>query len=181
MALAEKCIFVLGGARSGKSCFAQDLAGKLGNKVLFVATGEALDEEMKARISQHQKARPKSWRTLEAAINTGKQIEKRIGDAEVVIIDCLTLLVSNVLGDEPDYERAEEQLTTEISELVACMNKLNANFVIVSNEVGMGLVPETKLGRTYRDLLGKANQLVASHADEVYFMAAGIPAKVKGD
>ena len=178
--MAEKSIFVLGGARSGKSCFAQDLAGKLGNKVLFVATGEALDEEMKARISQHQEARPESWRTLEASTNTGKQIEKRIGDAEVGIIDCLTLLVSNLLGDKPDYERAEEQLTSEINELIACMNKLNASFIIVSNEVGMGLVPENKLGRTYRDLLGKANQVIAQRVDEVYFMVAGLPVKVKG-
>ena len=178
--MAEKSIFVLGGARSGKSCFAQNLAGKLGNKVLFVATGEALDEEMKARISQHQEARPESWRTLEASTNTGKQIEKRISDAEVVIIDCLTLLVSNLLGDELDYPEAEKHVMAEMDELVACMDRLAASFIIVSNEVGMGLVPETRLGRLYRDLLGKANQFVAQHASEVYFMVAGIPITVKG-
>ena len=178
--MAEKCTFILGGARSGKSHFAQELAGRLGSRVLFVATGEALDEEMKARIDQHKKARPQAWQTLEAPTNIGRQLEKQIGDAEVVIIDCLTLLVSNLLGAEPDHVEAEEQLTREITELIACMDKLDASFIIVSNEVGMGLVPETKLGRIYRDLLGRANQLIAQRIDEVYFMVAGLPIKVKG-
>ena len=98
--MAGKCIFILGGARSGKSRFAQELAGKLGHKVLFIATGEPLDEEMQARIDQHKKIRPKSWRTLEIPTNIGKRLEEEIGDAEVVIVDCLTLLISNLLGDE---------------------------------------------------------------------------------
>ena len=177
--MAEKYTFILGGARSGKSRFAQDLAGRLGSRVIFVATGEALDEEMTARIGQHKEARPQGWQTLEARTNIGRQLEKQIGDAEVVIIDCLTLLVSNLLGAEPDYVEAEEQLTREITELIACMDKLDASFIIVSNEVGMGLVPEAKLGRIYRDLLGKANQVIAQRADEVYFMVAGMPIKVK--
>lgn len=178
--MAKKCVFILGGARSGKSRFAQELAGRLSEKVLFVATGEALDKEMQARVSQHKKARPESWRTLEAPTNIGKQIKKQIGDAEVVIIDCLTLLVSNLLGNKSDYLKAEKQVTAEINELITCMDKLDASFIIVSNEVGMGLVPETKLGRIYRDILGKANQLIAQHANDVYFMVAGVPVKVKG-
>ena len=178
--MARKCILILGGARSGKSRYAQELAGKLGTKVLFVATGEALDEEMQARIDEHRKARPGSWRTLETATDIGKQIEKQIGDAEVVIIDCLTLLVSNLLGDELDYSTAEKRVMVEINELVACINRLDASFIIVSNEVGMGLVPETRLGRLYRDLLGKANQLIAQRANEVYLIVAGIPIRVKG-
>ncbi len=178
--MAKKSIFILGGARSGKSHFAQQLAKKLGDKVLFVATGEALDEEMQARIAEHKKARPKSWRTLEISTGIGKEIEKQIGDAEVVIIDCLTLLVSNLLHDEPAYPEAEKRVTTEIDELLACMDKLYASFVIVSNEVGMGLVPETRLGRIYRDLLGKANRLIAQHTNEIYFMVAGMPIEVKG-
>jgi adenosylcobinamide kinase/adenosylcobinamide-phosphate guanylyltransferase len=177
--LAKKSILILGGARSGKSHFAQQLAGKLGDKVLFVATGEALDEEMQARIAEHKKARPRTWRTLEIPTGIGKEIEKQIGDAEVVIIDCLTLLVSNLLKDEPDYLEAEKRMAAEIDQLIACMDKLNVIFIIVSNEVGMGLVPETRLGRIYRDLLGKANQLIARHAIEVYLMVADIPFKVK--
>jgi adenosylcobinamide kinase/adenosylcobinamide-phosphate guanylyltransferase len=177
--LAKKSILILGGARSGKSHFAQQLAGKLGDKVLFVATGEALDEEMQARIAEHKKARPRTWRTLEIPTGIGKEIEKQIGDAEVVIIDCLTLLVSNLLKDEPDYLEAEKRMAAEIDQLIACMDKLNVIFIIVSNEVGMGLVPETRLGRIYRDLLGKANQLIARHAIKVYLMVADIPFKVK--
>ena len=178
--MTKKCILVLGGARSGKSRFAQELAGKLGNKVLFIATGEPLDEEMQARIDEHKKARPKSWRTLEIPTNIGRQLEVEIGDAEVVIIDCLTLLASNRLGDELDYLKAEKQVLAEINELITCIDKLNASVIIISNEVGMGLVPETKLGRVYRDLLGRANQLIAQHANEVYFMVAGLPMKIKG-
>ncbi|MCJ7655495.1 MAG: bifunctional adenosylcobinamide kinase/adenosylcobinamide-phosphate guanylyltransferase [Dehalococcoidia bacterium] len=178
--MAKQCILLLGGARSGKSHYAQQLATELSDKVLFVATGEALDEEMQARIAEHKKARPKNWRTLEIPSGIGREIERQIGDAEVVIIDCLTLLVSNLLRDEPDYPEAEKRMTSEINELIAAMDKLDASFVIVSNEVGMGLVPETRLGRIYRDLLGKANQLLASHATEVYLMVACLPVRVKG-
>jgi adenosylcobinamide kinase/adenosylcobinamide-phosphate guanylyltransferase len=178
--LAKEIILLLGGARSGKSHHAQQLAKKLGGKVLFVATGEPLDEEMQARIAEHKKARPKNWRTLEMPTGVGKQLAKQIGDAEVVIIDCLTLLVSNLLRDEPDYSEAEKRVTSEINQLIAGMDKLDTSFIIVSNEVGMGLVPETRLGRIYRDLLGKANQLIAQHANKVYLMVAGMPIEVKG-
>ena len=157
------------------------MARELGTKVIFVATGEALDEEMQARIDEHKKARPASWRTLETATDIGKQIEKQIGDAQLVIIDCLTLLVSNLLGDKLDYSTAEKQVMAEMNQLVACIDRLDASFIIVSNEVGMGLVPETRLGRLYRDLLGKANQLIAQHASEVYLLIAGMPIRVKGD
>jgi adenosylcobinamide kinase/adenosylcobinamide-phosphate guanylyltransferase len=178
--LAKQIILLLGGARSGKSRYAQQLAGQLSDKVFFVATGEALDEEMQTRIAEHRKSRPESWRTLEIPTGIGKAIEEGIGDAKVVIIDCLTLLISNLLYDEPNYPEAEKRVIPEINELIATMNKLNASFIIVSNEVGMGLVPETKLGRIYRDMLGKANQLLASHATEVYLMVACLPVRVKG-
>ena len=178
--MAKKTILILGGARSGKSHYAQQVATKLNDKVLFVATGEALDEEMQARIAEHVKARPKNWRTLEMPTDVGKKIERQIGDAKVVTIDCLTLLVSNLLRDEPEYPKAEKRVASEINELIAAMDKLDANFIIVSNEVGMGLVPETRLGRIYRDLLGIANQRIAQHATEVYLMVAGSPARIKG-
>jgi adenosylcobinamide kinase/adenosylcobinamide-phosphate guanylyltransferase len=177
--LAKQIILLLGGARSGKSHYAQQLAGELGSKVLFVATGEALDEEMQARIAEHKKDRPKNWRTLETTTGIGERIEKQIKDAKVVIIDCITLLISNLLHDEPDYPEAEKLIKAEINELIDVMDKLDASFVIVSNEVGMGLVPDNKLGRIYRDLLGKANQLLANHATEVYLMVACLPVQVK--
>jgi len=178
--LAKQIILLLGGARSGKSHYAQQLAMELGGKALFVATGEALDEEMQARIAEHKKDRPQNWRTLEIPTGIGNGIEKGIGDAGVVIIDCLTLLISNLLHDETDYPEAEKRVTSEINELIAIMDRLDASFIIVSNEVGMGLVPDNKLGRIYRDLLGKANQLLASHATEVYLMVACLPVQVKG-
>ena len=178
--MAKQIILLLGGARSGKSHYAQQLAGELGRKVLFVATGEGLDEEMEARIAEHRKVRPQNWRTLEIPTGVGKKIEKQISDADVVIIDCITLLISNLLRGEPDYPEAEKRVIAEIKELIAVMDRQDASFVIVSNEVGMGLVPENKLGRIYRDLLGKANQLLASHATEVYLMVACLPVQVKG-
>ncbi len=178
--MAKQIILLLGGARSGKSRYAQQLAGQLSDKVLFVATGEALDEEMQARIFEHRKNRPENWRTLEIPTGIGKEIDRGIGNAKVVIIDCLTLLISNLLRGEPDYPEADKRVISEINELIDVMHKLDTSFVIVSNEVGMGLVPETKLGRIYRDLLGKANQLLAQHATEVYLMVACLPVRVKG-
>jgi adenosylcobinamide kinase/adenosylcobinamide-phosphate guanylyltransferase len=175
----KKIILIIGGARSGKSRFAQELAGGLGSNVLFVATGEPRDKEMQARINEHKKARPRDWRTMETPINVARQLELHIGDADVVIIDCLALLVSNLLREELDYPKAEKQVLNEIYKLISSIKKLDAIFIIVSNEVGTGLVPQTKLGRIYRDLLGKANQLIAQHANEVYFMIAGLPVKIK--
>jgi adenosylcobinamide kinase/adenosylcobinamide-phosphate guanylyltransferase len=177
--LAKQIILLLGGARSGKSYYAQQLAGELGNKVLFVATGEALDDEMHARIAEHKKSRPCDWRTLEITTGIGKEIEKQIGNADVVVIDCITLLISNLMRDKSDYPEAEELIKTEIAELTEAMDRLDTIFVIVSNEVGMGLVPDNKLGRIYRDLLGKANQLLANQATEVYLMLACLPVQVK--
>ncbi|MBT9160209.1 MAG: bifunctional adenosylcobinamide kinase/adenosylcobinamide-phosphate guanylyltransferase [Dehalococcoidia bacterium] len=185
----RRCILILGGARSGKSRFAENLAGTISGKVLFIATAEALDEEMKTRIAEHQRQRPSSWQTLEAPTDVTKGIAARIGDAEIVLIDCLTLLVSNLmLGEERglsesgglDTKDAENRVVAEIETLAEFIQKTSATFIIVSNEVGLGLVSENRLGRVYCDLLGRANQLIARYANEVYFMVAGIPMKVKG-
>jgi adenosylcobinamide kinase/adenosylcobinamide-phosphate guanylyltransferase len=170
---------LLGGARSGKSTFAQELAAKLGEKVLFIATGEPLDDEMQARIEEHKKYRPKNWRTIEEPRHIGTMLKEQIGDAQVVIIDDLTLLVSNLIGDNVDYSKAEREIIAEITKFITVMNSSCASFIIVSNEVGLGLVPDNKLGRFYRDLLGKVNRLIVQHANQVYFMAAGIPVKIK--
>jgi adenosylcobinamide kinase/adenosylcobinamide-phosphate guanylyltransferase len=183
--LKERRILVLGGARSGKSQFAQDLAQRSAERVLFVATAEALDEEMKQRILDHQGSRPKHWRTLEAPIGVGERTAKEIGDAELVIVDCITLLVSNLLTgghselEDVDFAAAERRVETEIEALVRCMESSSARFIVISNEVGLGLVPLTPLERAYRDILGRANQQLAQDVDEVYLLVAGISLKMK--
>ena len=156
--------------------------------MLFVATATAGDEEMQRRIEEHRKARPASWSTLEVTTHIGRQISQEIGTAQVVIVDCITLLVSNILGqyidqssEQIDASLIEAKVTSEISELVECINCVDAIFIIVTNEVGMGLVPANQMGRLYRDLLGKANQLLAQQADEVYLMVAGLPLRLKPD
>ena len=178
-------ILIIGGARSGKSRFAQKLALKLGEPVLFVATAVAGDQEMHQRIEEHRKQRPTTWSTLEVTTHIGSQIEQKIGGAQVVIVDCIALLVNNIFGqysdqtgEQIDASLIEQQLTAEIGELVECINKVDASFIIVSNEVGSGLVPANRVGRLYRDLLGRANQMLAQCADEVYLMVAGLPLKI---
>ena len=175
-----KNTLITGGVRSGKSNFAQELALKSGNPVLFVATAEAGDEEMQQRIEAHRKARPADWNTLEVTTHIGSRILQEIGEARTVIVDCVTLLVNNIFlqysgqdGEDIDAAMAEKGVMDEIDELVDCINRANASFIIVTNEVGLGLVPANKIGRLYRDMLGRANQMLARHVDEVYLMVAG--------
>ena len=178
-------ILVLGGARSGKSRHAQQLAQELASdsdKVLFVATAEAKDEEMKARIRSHRRDRPSSWRTLEAPRRVAQAISPAIKDARVVLLDCMTLLVSNVMlgqRESPDQSTVEESIQAEIDALLQLCRDQDTKFIVVSNEVGMGLIPTNTLGRQYRDLLGRVNQTLASHARQVYCMVAGIPVELK--
>jgi len=180
-----KSTLIIGGARSGKSSFAQELALKQGGSVLFVATATAGDDEMARRIDQHRKARPAAWGTLEATSSLGKQIQAKVEQAQVVIIDCITLLVSNIFGqyshqeEQIDADQIERAVTAEIEELVECINRLDACFIIVTNELGTGLVPPSRAARLYRDLLGKANQMLAAVSDEVFLMMAGVPVKIK--
>ena len=181
-----KNTLITGGARSGKSSFARELAIKSGKPVLFVATAEAIDEEMRRRIEKHRKERPANWRTLEAYTHVGSRILREISETQTVIVDCVTLLINNVLlqysdpaGERIDDITAEKAVMAEISELVDAIDCVKASFIIVTNEVGLGLVPPNKMGRLYRDLLGTANQMLAQCADEVYLMVAGIPIVIK--
>jgi adenosylcobinamide kinase/adenosylcobinamide-phosphate guanylyltransferase len=181
-----KTVLITGGARSGKSHLAQEIAAKGGKRVLFVATAQAGDEEMRKRIVTHRRARPADWRTMETPVNVGSSILHGISDSEVVLLDDITLLLNNVVGEflstngtDIDEQKAEEAVTREIDDLVRCIRAIPVDFIIVTNEVGLGLVPDNKLGRVYRDLLGKANQALAGVADEVLFMVAGLPIKLK--
>lgn len=176
-------ILVLGGARGGKSAFAQRLAADLGGSdVLFVATAQAFDDEMADRIRAHQADRPLGWRTVEAPTAVAPAIDAAAGDVRVVLLDCMTLLVSNAMlaqGDEPDEAAAQSAVTAEVQALLDACAALPATLIVVSNEVGMGLVPPYRLGRLYRDLLGRANQMLAAQAERVYFLLAGIPLELK--
>jgi adenosylcobinamide kinase/adenosylcobinamide-phosphate guanylyltransferase len=173
---------ILGGARSGKSSHAQQLARERGgDDVLFVATAQALDDEMVARIAAHRAGRPAAWRTLEAPRHVGEAI-LQAGPCAVVLVDCLTLLVSNavlVLPESASAAEAEAAALAEVEELVAAYRRGKASWIVISNEVGSGLVPPYPMGRAYRDALGRANQRLAAEADQVLFMVAGLPMKVK--
>ena len=138
------------------------------------------------RIEEHQRARSATWTTLEVTTHIASQIDHKIGEAQVVIIDCITLLVNNIFSqyidptsEQIDASLIEKKVTSEINELVDCINHIDASFIIVTNEVGTGLVPANKVGRLYRDLLGKANQLLAQRVDEVYLMVVGLPVPIK--
>lgn len=178
-AATNKTILLLGGARSGKSACAQELAGLAGSKVLFCATAEALDDEMRSRIEKHRGSRPQDWDTLEAGRDIGRALGQQASLYDAVIIDCITILVANVMGDGTDAEKAESAVNAEILSLCELLQRRQSTYILVSNEAGSGLVPDNRLGRLYRDELGKANQKLAAISDEVYLLTAGIPLKLK--
>lgn len=173
---------ILGGARSGKSSHAQKLAEELNKSVTFLATAQAFDEEMSARIQKHKSERPPGWQTLEVPFgiaSSAKQIQ-----SEVVILDCITLLVSNLMMQFVKDDLVEEApfiqaVQTEMDALLLAIGESNQHWIIVSNEVGLGLVPPYQMGRVYRDAIGGVNQQFAREADQVIFMVAGIPMKIK--
>ncbi len=177
---------ILGGVRSGKSRFGQELAHRLGNDdVLFVATAESRDEEMARRIVKHRQSRPDTWRTLEQPLRTGKAIQVCELLPKVVLVDCLTLLVSNVLLenesdlDTPEgIDAIENRMHAEVEDLIAVAKNHGSHLIVVSGEVGMGLVPENALGRLFRDMLGWSNQQLSACATSTYLMVAGLPVNV---
>ncbi|MDD4979935.1 MAG: bifunctional adenosylcobinamide kinase/adenosylcobinamide-phosphate guanylyltransferase [Candidatus Omnitrophica bacterium] len=170
-----KIIFITGGARSGKSAYALELAKKGKRKVAFIATCQALDKEMAKRINLHKKNRPRNWQTFEEPVNISKLLYKIIKKFPLILLDCLTLLVSNLILKG----LREPAIYEEINKVLSELKKSRASAIIVSNEVGLGIVPKNKLGRDFRDIAGKINQFVARESDEVFFMVAGIPLKIK--
>ena len=185
---------ILGGVRSGKSTFAENRARELGvDSVLYVATSEAKDEEMQQRVTNHRAARPPAWGTLEAPRNVAQALRQERGPARVVLLDCMTFLVANHLMDaaaprenpfgdpsaDPFDPQIEADVVGEVEALIVYVQEFDIEMLVVSNEVGLGVVPPYELGRAYRDMLGRANQILACHADEVHLLVAGIPMKVK--
>ena len=173
---------ILGGVRSGKSRFAMELAAQweeeTGGPVTFLATAQAGDEEMRERIEKHQRSRPFRWKTVEAPLLAAEALQREGTRAGVVLLDCLTVLLSNILlstGDPVDTGLVDR----ELDKLIAAVQAVPAATIIVSNEVGLGVVPPSPLGRLFRDVAGLANQRLAGEAETVYFMVAGLPRKLK--
>lgn len=179
--MGRQMTLILGGARSGKSTFAEKMAREQGGSVLYVATAVPFDDEMRLRITRHRAERPSHWQTLEAPTQTGAAIAQA-PVTDLVLLDCLTVLANNIIAPMPepfDGEAAEAALNAEIDALLAAYAASEAEWIIVSNEVGLGIVPAYPLGRIYRDTLGRANQRLAAAADKVLFMVAGLPMVVK--
>jgi adenosylcobinamide kinase/adenosylcobinamide-phosphate guanylyltransferase len=175
----NRIIFITGGARSGKSTYAQQMAMEMGHDVLFIATAEPLDDEMRERIQNHRLSRPEHWQTLELPRNLAQELKNIPVIPPIALIDCITLLVSNLIQQDKPVNKLEKIAIAEISELIEFISATGSVFIIVSNEVGLGVVPDNKMARDYRDILGKVNQLIARSADEVYFMISGIPQRIK--
>ena len=187
-ATAARLILVLGGARSGKSAYGEALAARLAGEapVAYIATATASDDEMRERIARHQASRPSHWQTIEQPLRPADAL--RATTAPVVLLDCVTLLVANLLLDgagESDFEsagfasEAEARVDQAISDLLMAWRSRSTTLILVSNEVGMGLVPPYPLGRVYRDCLGRANARLAAAADTVLLMVAGLPIELK--
>lgn len=178
-------MLVLGGARSGKSEFAEKIAERTGKRMTYIATAAIRDEEMAERVKLHQKRRPNSWITVEEEKDILGVLD-RGGKADVFLLDCATVWLTNLLLEQQHTETdaALDKKEALILELVAGLAQTVENgldLIVVSNEVGLGIVPEHPLGRTFRDLAGKANQVLASKADSVYLVVAGIPLVIKGE
>lgn len=172
--ISEK-ILVLGGCRSGKSGHALHLAEGMGQNRIFVATCVPCDEEMRSRVDRHRQERNDSWRTLEVPVDLAGAITAHSPSADVILVDCLTLWLSNLLMQSDDANHIRRRIDSLAEAVKAAPNAI----VLVSNEVGAGIVPENRLARRYRDLAGWANQALAAACDRVVWTVAGIPVTIK--
>jgi adenosylcobinamide kinase/adenosylcobinamide-phosphate guanylyltransferase len=172
---SKELILVLGGTRSGKSSWALHYTEAQYRSHLIIATARALDEEMAERIRLHKSSRGPDWHLVEEPIEISKALRGKCGDVEAVLIDCLTVWLSNVL-----LEKGDQKIEPYQDDLLKTMSAREQAIVVVSNEVGMSIVPENPLGRKFRDLSGKINQKIAAMADKVIFLTAGLPMYLKG-
>lgn len=183
--MTGKIILVTGGARSGKSAFAEKLAAK-GKKVAYIATAQIFDNEMAFRVKLHKKRRPVNWQTFEAPFNAEDAIMQAAADNDVILFDCITLYISNILCQSAEnlaiqaevYKLVQVQIKKLLQAALAAA-KAGVTVIFVTNEVGAGIVPENKLARLYRDVSGLANQQLAERADSVFAVIAGLPVDIK--
>jgi adenosylcobinamide kinase / adenosylcobinamide-phosphate guanylyltransferase len=172
---SRRVVLVLGGVRSGKSHYAQELATR-GKRVAFIATAEALDDDMRQRIARHRQERPASWATFEAPVNIEDTLLECGDKFDTILVDCLTVWTSNVMHREAgDTAR----ILARAERLAQVLGKIRSSVILVTNEVGSGIVPDNELGRAYRDMLGFVNQRMAAAADEVILLVAGCPLVIK--
>lgn len=185
----SKIILVTGGARSGKSNFAESLCINRNNSTAYIATSIPFDDEMKDRVKKHKESRPQNWRTYEIYKDIYSIIDNISKEYETVILDCVTLLVNNLMftygieideATSEDINELEDYIKKQVNKLLNEVEKTKLYFVVVTNELGMGVVPANKLSRVYSDIVGRINQQISSRSDEVYFVVSGIPMKVKG-
>ncbi len=176
--MQARTILILGGARSGKSAFAQEWAEQRGHEnVLFIATAEALDDEMRARIAEHRARRPAAWQTLEAPRDVLEALRTWHTMPRLIVVDCLTLWVTNeLLANENGLE---QRLFYQLDLLCEWVRVQDIDLVLISNEVGQGIVPDNALARNFRDVLGRVNARAAQHAHQVFWMMAGLPLELK--
>ena len=177
-----KVVLVTGGARSGKSRFAEKYAARFGTNIAYIATAQVLDKEMQFRVDLHKSRRPSSWQTYEAPFEAQETIREASIKHDMILFDCLTLYISNMLCRMEDFSDAAanyEGLRRDLTPLIEAAKASGGTVIFVTNEVGSGIVPENHLAREYRDLVGIANQLMARAADEVYLVVAGIAVDVK--
>jgi adenosylcobinamide kinase/adenosylcobinamide-phosphate guanylyltransferase len=172
--MANEIILITGGARSGKSKYAEQRAAALGSRWLYIATAEAKDDEMARRIAAHRKRRGRAWTTVEEPVQLAETLLAWRGRTDCALVDCLTLWLSNLL-----FRGGENQVEENVETLVRSLPQLDFPVVFVTNEVGAGIVPDNPLARQFRDLAGWTNQRIAAAANEVVLMVAGIPLTVK--
>ncbi len=180
-----KIILVTGGARSGKSSFAEEYVSKCGSSIAYIATSQIYDDEMAYRVKLHRSRRPAAWQTLEAPFEAHEALAAAFAEHDTVLFDCITLYLSNYLCSDAAQDKPMDELTAHVRSMMQQLADAvhdagsGKTAVFVTNEVGAGIVPENALARCYRDLAGIANQYMAARAAEVYFAVAGIPLKIK--
>lgn len=183
-----KIIFVTGGARSGKSTFAEKYCLEKDEDLGYIATGVAFDEEMKDRIKKHQKQRRGRWTTYERPMNIENVLEEILNNHKIVLLDCLTIYVTNYMFEKNlDFEKIpmdeinkiEMEIQKSLEKIIEIAKRKDSTLLIVSNEIGLGVVPENRMARIYRDYIGRANQICASESEEAYLIVSSIPVKLK--
>lgn len=171
---------ITGGASSGKSRFAEELAVRHGSPLTYLATAQAEDEEMNERIIRHRARRGDSWRTVEEQLAVPQTLARLDGSCRVILLDCVTLWLTNLLlSRESEEINLTEMILGDVRRLTATLRGMETPVILVTNEVGMGIVPEYPLGRLFRDLAGQTNQILATTCDEVYTVISGIPLQLK--